>query len=303
MIADETSMIDVPLMNHLLRALPPNAGLMLVGDVDQLPSVGPGMVLRDIIDSGVVPVVRLTEVFRQAASSRIITNAHRINEGQMPEWEAKDSDFYFVERDTPEAISETLLKMVRERIPGKFAFDPIRDVQVLCPMNRASLGVREMNIQLQNTLNPFRQDKPFVEKFGWQFRLGDKVIQTENNYDKEVFNGDIGILSKIDPVEQEVVIRFDLRDVIYDFGELDEVSLAYAITIHKSQGSEFPVVVIPIATQQYILLQRNLVYTGITRGKQLVVLVGQKKAMAMAVRNNKTERRFSGLLARLSTLD
>ena len=189
--------------------------------------------------------------------------------------------------------------MVRERIPGKFAFDPIRDVQVLCPMNRASLGVREMNIQLQNTLNPFRQDKPFVEKFGWQFRLGDKVIQTENNYDKEVFNGDIGILSKIDPVEQEVVIRFDQRDVIYDFGELDEVSLAYAITIHKSQGSEFPVVVIPIATQQYILLQRNLVYTGITRGKKLVVLVGQKKAMAMAVRNNKTERRFSGLLSRL----
>ena len=300
LVADEVSMLDVPLMNHLLRALPPNAGLMLVGDVDQLPSVGPGMVLRDIIESGVAPVVRLTEVFRQAASSRIITNAHRINDGQMPEWEAKDSDFYFVERDTPEAISETLLKMVKERIPGKFGFDPIRDVQVLCPMNRASLGVREMNIQLQNTLNPFHQDKPFVEKFGWQFRLGDKVIQTENNYDKEVFNGDIGIVTKIDPVEQEVVIRFDQRDVIYDFGELDEISLAYAITIHKSQGSEFPVVVIPIATQQYILLQRNLVYTGITRGKNLVVLIGQKKAMAMAVRNNKTERRFSGLLARLN---
>jgi exodeoxyribonuclease V alpha subunit len=239
-------------------------------------------------------------VFRQAASSRIITNAHRINDGQMPEWEAKDSDFYFVERDTPEAISETLLKMVKERIPGKFGFDPIRDVQVLCPMNRASLGVREMNIQLQNSLNPFHQDKPFVEKFGWQFRLGDKVIQTENNYDKEVFNGDIGILTKIDPVEQEVVIRFDQRDVVYDFGELDEISLAYAITIHKSQGSEFPVVVIPLATQQYILLQRNLVYTGITRGKKLVVLVGQKKAMAMAVRNNKTERRFSGLLSKLT---
>jgi exodeoxyribonuclease V alpha subunit len=300
LVADETSMIDVPLMNHLLRALPPNAGLMLVGDVDQLPSVGPGMVLRDIIDSGIVPVVRLTEVFRQAASSRIITNAHRINEGQMPEWEAKDSDFYFVERDTPEAISETLLTMVKQRIPGKFGFDPIRDVQVLCPMNRGSLGVRELNLQLQNALNPFQQNKPFVEKYGWQFRLGDKVIQTENNYDKEVFNGDIGIVTKIDPVEQEVVIRFDQRDVVYDFGELDEVSLAYAITIHKSQGSEFPVVVIPIATQQYILLQRNLVYTGITRGKKLVVLVGQKKAVAMAVRNNKTERRFSGLLARLT---
>jgi len=236
----------------------------------------------------------------EAASSRIITNAHRINEGHMPEWEARDSDFYFVERDTPEAISETLLKMVRERIPGKFGFDPIRDVQVLCPMNRGSLGVRELNLQLQNALNPFQQNKPFVEKYGWQFRLGDKVIQTENNYDKEVFNGDIGIVTKIDPVEQEVVIRFDQRDVVYDFGELDEVSLAYAITIHKSQGSEFPVVVIPMATQQYILLQRNLVYTGITRGKKLVVLVGQKKAVAMAVRNNKTERRFSGLLARLT---
>jgi exodeoxyribonuclease V alpha subunit len=216
----------------------------------------------------------------EAASSRIITNAHRINEGHMPEWEARDSDFYFVERDTPEAISETLLKMVRERIPGKFGFDPIRDVQVLCPMNRGSLGVRELNLQLQNALNPFQQNKPFVEKYGWQFRLGDKVIQTENNYDKEVFNGDIGIVTKIDPVEQEVVIRFDQRDVVYDLGELDEVSLAYAITIHKSQ--------------------RNLVYTGITRVKKLVVLVGQKKAVAMAVRNNKTERRFSGLLARLT---
>ena len=302
LVIDEVSMLDVPLMNHLLRALPPNAGLMLVGDVDQLPSVGPGMVLKDIIESRVVPVVRLTEVFRQASSSRIITNAHFINEGYMPELSSKDSnsDFFFVERETPEAISSTLLNMVKQRIPAKFRFDPIRDVQVLCPMNRGSLGVRELNAQLQNALNPARQDKPFVEKFGWQFRIGDKVIQTENNYDKEVFNGDIGIVTKIDLVEQEVVIRFDQRDVVYDFGELDEVSLAYAITIHKSQGSEFPVVVIPIATQQYVLLQRNLVYTGITRGKKLVVLVGQRKAMAMAVRNNKTERRFSGLLARLS---
>ena len=305
LVVDETSMVDVPLMNHLLRALPPNTGLMLVGDVDQLPSVGPGMVLKDIIESGVVPVVRLTEVFRQAASSRIITNAHRINEGHMPEFVTKEkaSDFFFIERETPEAISSTLLDMVKQRIPAKFRFDPIRDVQVLCPMNRGSLGVRELNAQLQNALNPARQDKPFVEKFGWQFRIGDKVIQTENNYDKEVFNGDIGIVTKIDLVEQEVVIRFDQRDVVYDFGELDEVSLAYAITIHKSQGSEFPVVVIPIATQQYVLLQRNLVYTGITRGKKLVVLVGQKKAMAMAVRNNKTERRFSGLLARLSRVN
>jgi exodeoxyribonuclease V alpha subunit len=189
--------------------------------------------------------------------------------------------------------------MIKTRIPSKFQMDPIRDVQVLCPMNRGSLGVRELNARLQNELNPARAEEPFVEKFGWQFRLRDKVIQTENDYDKDVFNGDIGQVMKIDQIEREVTIRFDQREVVYDFGELDEVSLAYAITIHKSQGSEFPAVVTPLAMQQYLLLQRNLVYTGITRGKKLVVLIGQRKALGMAVRNNRTENRFSGLLARL----
>jgi exodeoxyribonuclease V alpha subunit len=305
LVVDECSMVDVPLMNHLLRALPVSGSLLLVGDVDQLPSVGPGMVLRNIIDSGVVPVVRLTEVFRQAAHSRIITNAHRINEGQMPEFAAKggESDFYFVEREEPERIADTLIDMVKNRMPGKFQLDPIRDIQVLCPMNRGSLGIRELNLRLQTELNPVRSDEPTVEKFGWQFRIRDKVIQTENDYDKDVFNGDIGQIVKIDPVEREVTIRFDQREVLYDFGELDEIALAYAITIHKSQGSEFPAIVTPLAMQQYLLLQRNLVYTGITRGKQLVVLIGQRKALAMAVRNNKTESRFTGLLARLIAPD
>jgi exodeoxyribonuclease V alpha subunit len=299
--ADETSMVDVVLMANLLRALPPKASLLLVGDIDQLPSVGPGMVLRHVIESKVVPVVRLTEVFRQAANSRIITNAHRINEGRMPEVPAKggESDFFFIERDEPDQIAATLVEMMKTRIPSKFRFDPIRDIQVLCPMNRGSLGVRELNVRLQNELNPARADEPVAEKFGWQFRPRDKVIQTENDYDKDVFNGDIGQVVKIDPVEREVTIRFDQREVVYDFGELDEISLAYAITIHKSQGSEFPAVVIPLAMQQYLLLQRNLVYTGMTRGKKLVILIGQKKALGMAVRNNRMENRFSGLFERL----
>jgi len=276
-----------------------------VGDIDQLPSVGPGMVLRHIIESKVVPVVRLTEVFRQAAHSQIITNAHRINEGRMPEVSTKgaESDFFFIERAESDQIAATLVEMIKTRIPSKFGLDPIRDIQVLCPMNRGSLGVRELNVRLQNQLNPARADEPVVEKFGWQFRPRDKVIQTENDYDKDVFNGDIGQVVKIDTVEHEVTIRFDQREVVYDFGELDEVSLAYAITIHKSQGSEFQAVVTPLATQQYLLLQRNLVYTGVTRGKKLVVLIGQRKALGMAVKNNRTENRFSGLLERLITRD
>ena len=301
LVVDETSMVDVPLMCHVLRALPPGASLLLVGDVDQLPSVGPGIVLRHLIESKVLTVVRLTEVFRQAAHSRIITNAHRINQGLMPELAAKqnESDFYFIDRTEPEQIAATLVEMVKSRIPAKFGFDPIRDIQVLCPMNRGSLGIRELNILLQHELNPVRTDESVVEKFGWTFRIRDKVIQTENNYDKDVFNGDIGQITKIDPIEREVTIRFDLREIVYEYGELDEISLAYAITIHKSQGSEFSAVVIPLAMQQYLLLQRNLVYTGITRGKKLVVLIGQKKALGMAVKNNKTENRFSGLLSRL----
>jgi exodeoxyribonuclease V alpha subunit len=302
LVVDETSMVDLPLMNNLLRALPPTASLLLVGDVDQLPSVGPGMVLRNLIESGVVPVVRLTEVFRQAAHSRIITCAHRVNEGHVPDLSSQpaESDFHFIERDEPERIADTLIRLVKTRIPQGFGLDAIRDIQVLCPMNRGSLGIRELNLRLQEELNPLRPDQPVVEKFGWRFRPGDKVIQTENDYQKEVFNGDIGRIERIDPVERELVIRFDRREVVYDYGELDEVALAYAITIHRAQGSEFPAVIIPLALQQYLLLQRNLIYTGITRGRRLVVLVGQRKALGMAVRNNRTVRRFSGLLARLT---
>jgi exodeoxyribonuclease V alpha subunit len=301
LVVDETSMVDVMLMANLLRALPVTGSLLLVGDIDQLPSVGPGAVLRHLIESRVVPVVRLTEVFRQAAHSRIITNAHRINEGHLPEIAPKgaESDFFFIDREDPEHIAAMLVDMVKHRIPAKFGLDPIRDIQVLCPMNRGSLGIRELNVRLQNELNPIEGDEPVVEKFGWRFRLQDKVIQTENDYDKDVFNGDIGQIIKIDLEEREVTIRYDQREVVYDFGELDEVALAYAITIHKSQGSEFPAVVVPVAMQHFMLLQRNLVYTGITRGKRLVVLVGQRKALGIAVRNNRTENRYSGLLARL----
>jgi len=301
LVVDEVSMVDVPLMSHLLRAVPAGGTLLLVGDVDQLPSVGPGLVLRDLIESGVVPVARLTEVFRQAAISRIITNALRIILGRLPELPAQgaEQDFYFVEREAPERIADTLIELVKRRIPNKFKLDPVRDLQVLSPMNRGSLGVRELNARLQAELNPARADQPSVEKFGCQFRAGDKVIQTENDYDKEVFNGDIGQIARVDPLEREVTVRFAPREVVYDFGELDELALAYAGTIHKAQGSEFPAVVIPLAMQHYMLLQRNLVYTGVTRGKQLVVLVGQQKALAAAVRNNRTERRFSGLPARL----
>ena len=298
LVADETSMMDVQLMSKLLQALPARAHLILVGDVDQLPSVGPGAVLGDIIRSGAVPVVRLTEIFRQASSSRIIVNAHRINSGAMPESE-KDSDFFFIEREEPESVPATILELVAERIPKKWKLDPRRDIQVLCPMNRGSLGTAQMNRTLQERLNPKRNGDPSVEKFGWEFRVRDKVIQTRNNYDKEVFNGDIGEILKIDDFEREVLIGFDGREVVYDFNELDEVSLAYAITIHKSQGSEFPVVVMPLAMQQYLLLQRNLVYTGITRGRRLVVLVGQKKALQTAVRNVSAVRRYTALEKRL----
>ena len=298
LIVDETSMVDVPLMYALLRALPKNAALILVGDVDQLPSVGPGNALRDLIESALVPVVRLTEVFRQAAASRIISSAHLIRQGRMPELRAaaSDSDFHFVERETPEDIAATLVRLVHDRIPKGHGLDPIRDIQVLCPMNRGSIGVRELNTVLQRALNPPRQAEPAAERFGWRFQVRDKVIQTENNYKKEVFNGDIGTIEKIDPVEHEVFVQYDDRLVTYDYGELDEVSLAYAITIHKSQGSEFPAVVIPVAMQHFMLLERNLIYTGITRARQFLVLVGQKKALGMAVRNDQSRKRYSGLL-------
>ena len=301
LIVDENSMVDVLLMYALLRALPKTSAMIMVGDIDQLPSVGPGNALRDLIDSGVVPVVRLTEVFRQAASSNIITSAHLIRQGKMPELRTGEagSDFHFVEREPPEEIAATLVRLVEDRIPKGHHLDPIRDIQVLCQMNRGSIGVRELNSVLQGALNPARPGEPAVERFGWRFQVRDKVIQTENDYKKEVFNGDIGTIEKIDPVERELSIRFDDRLVVYDYGELDEVSLAYAVTIHKAQGSEFPAVVIPVAMQHYMLLQRNLIYTGITRAKRLLVVVGQKKALGLAIRNDQSRKRYSGLLSSL----
>jgi exodeoxyribonuclease V alpha subunit len=294
LVVDETSMVDAPLMRALLRALPDEAALLLVGDVDQLPSVGPGQVLADIIASSAVPVVRLTEVFRQAAESRIIVNAHRINHGVMPDLApVENGDFHFVDAADPEEGVRKLLAIVRERIPKRFGFDPIRDIQVLCPMNRGGLGARSLNIELQKELNPPGEIR--IERFGWTFCPGDKVMQVENDYDKDVYNGDLGVVSRIDMEEGELHADFDGREVTYGFAELDELALAYATTIHKSQGSEYPAVVIPLSTQHYPMLQRNLVYTGVTRGKRLVVLVGQRKALAIAVKGSRVRRRWSKL--------
>jgi exodeoxyribonuclease V alpha subunit len=294
LVVDETSMVDVPLMRALLRALPDKAALLLVGDVDQLPSVGPGQVLGDVIASGAVPVVRLTEVFRQAAESRIIVNAHRINQGLMPELTAVEGgDFYFVDAADAEDGVRKVLAVVEQRIPKRFGFDPIRDIQVLCPMNRGGLGARSLNIELQNALNPPGEIR--VERFGWTFCPGDKVMQVENDYDRDVYNGDLGVVSRIEMEEGELAVDFDGRDVTYGFAELDELVLAYATTIHKSQGSEYPAVVIPLSTQHYPMLQRNLVYTGVTRGKRLVVLIGQRKALAIAVKGARAKRRWSKL--------
>ncbi|HYE99719.1 MAG TPA: ATP-dependent RecD-like DNA helicase [Planctomycetota bacterium] len=299
-VLDEASMVDVVLMHQLLRAIPARTSLVLVGDVDQLPSVGPGTVLRDIIDSGAVPVVRLTEVFRQAAASRIITNAHRINAGWMPEppRSAALEDFYFVEAQEPADIVERILRLLTERIPERFGLDPVRDVQVLTPMNRSELGARALNERLQAVLNP--PGPPEVSKFGTVFRQGDKVMQVHNDYDKEVFNGDVGFLRRIDPEEREAVVDFDGREVVYDLGELDELAPAYACSIHKSQGSEYPAVVIPLHTQHYRMLHRHVLYTGVTRGKKLVVLVGSKKALSLAVRRTEENLRLSGLRERLN---
>jgi exodeoxyribonuclease V alpha subunit len=291
LVCDETSMVDVSLMHKLLKALPSAAALLLVGDVDQLPSVGPGAVLADAIDSGVLPTVRLTEIFRQAHSSQIIVNAHRINAGRWPHTpdpQPPEGDWFLIRTETPEQIQERLLHILCERIPARFGLDPVADVQVLTPMNRGGLGARALNVLLQQQLNPAAQ--PRIERFGWTFAPGDKVIQTVNNYDKDVFNGDIGRILAIDPEESEVCIQFDGREVIYEFGELDELALAYAISVHKSQGSEYPAVVMPLATQHYMLLQRNLLYTGVTRGQRLVVLIAQPKALSLAIRQTGGQR-------------
>ena len=299
-VIDESSMVDVVLMNKLLAAVPDSAALMLVGDVDQLPSVGPGAVLSDIITSGAVPTVRLTEIFRQAATSKIIVNAHRINKGELPLKNDKEelSDFYFVPAETPEEIHAKLLQVVTERIPKRFGLHPVKDIQVLTPMNRGGLGAHSLNAELQKVLNG--NSEPKVTRFGTTYSPGDKIIQTVNNYDKEVFNGDIGQILEIDTEESSLKADYDGRIVEYEFGELDEVALAYATSIHKSQGSEYPAVVIPLAMQHYMLLERNLIYTAVTRGKKLVTIIGQPKALGMAVRNLNSNRRLTNLTARLA---
>jgi exodeoxyribonuclease V alpha subunit len=303
LVVDEISMVDVMLMQALLKAVPGDAAMLIVGDIDQLPSVGPGQVLADIIASGAVSVVRLTEVFRQAAQSQIIMSAHRINQGSIPDLSppSTDSDFYFVQADEPETAVPRIVDLVKTRIPRRFGLDPIRDVQVLCPMNRGGVGARSLNTELQVALNPAMDRK--VERFGWTFAPGDKVMQIENDYDKEVYNGDIGYIDDVDLAAGELAVSFDGRSVSYGFGELDTLVPGYAVTIHKSQGSEYPAVVIPVMTQHYAMLQRNLLYTGITRGKKLVVLVGQRKAVAIAVRNVSGRRRWSKLSEWLRTVD
>jgi exodeoxyribonuclease V alpha subunit len=301
LVVDEMSMVDIALMEALLRSLPAHASLVLVGDADQLPSVGPGSVLADLIASKWIPVVHLTQIFRQAEESGIVRAAYRVNNGELPESppEGKLGDFYFIEVDDPALIQDRMVALIRDRIPARFGLDPLADVQILTPMNRADLGVRQLNQLVQGVLNA-PGDEPEVSRFGIAFRPGDKVLQTVNNYDKGVFNGDIGRVKRVDLEEQTVRVDFDGTGVLYEFDELDELSLAYALTIHKSQGSEYPAVVIPLHTQHFLLLRRNLIYTAITRGRKLVVIVGSRKALETAVRRQDDSKRFTALAARLA---
>lgn len=301
LIADECSMIDIPLANHLIKALSARTAVIFVGDVDQLPSVGPGAFLSDVITSKAVPVIRLTEVFRQAATSWIIKAAHQINAGFMPTFptKAEKGDCYFVAVEENEEMPAVLTNLVQHRLPKAYQVDPIKDIQVLCPMNRGSAGARSLNEVLQLALNP--PTEASVLKFGTKFSVGDKVMQIENNYDREVFNGDIGFVTKLDAEEDELTVDFDGRAVVYPYAELDELVLCYATTIHKSQGSEYPIVVLPVTVQHFMMLKRNLIYTGVTRGKRLVVIVGQKRALAMAVRGRQTLKRNTGLRFWLQT--
>jgi len=299
-VIDETSMVDVVLMYHLLRAVPKAATLILVGDVDQLPSVGAGNVLRDIIDSEQVPCVRLNEIFRQSRESLIIVNAHRINRGEFPVTQAEQGsqqDFYFIQQEEPEKVLDIILNLCKEKVPGKFGVDPLNDIQVLTPMHRGVVGASNLNTELQKHLN--RSGEELV-RGARIFRTGDKVMQIRNNYDKDVYNGDIGRIASISQEEHEVSVTFDGRVVCYDFTDLDELMLAYAVSVHKSQGSEYPVVIMPVLTQHYLLLQRNLLYTAVTRGKKLVILIGTKKALAIAIRNNKPQQRYTKLKERLN---
>jgi len=303
LVVDETSMVDTVLMHHLIAAVPLAAACILVGDVNQLPSVGPGNVLGDIIDSGAVPVVRLTEIFRQASRSRIVVNAHRINQGLMPE-AAPDTDdgpqdFYFIEQEDPERVLATILELARNRIPRRFGLDPVDGIQVMTPMHKGVVGAANLNRRLQEVLNP---GEGGVARGDRLFRVGDKVMQVRNNYDKDVFNGDIGRIASISNEERELTVRIDGREVSYDFGELDELAHAFAVSVHKAQGSEYPAVVFPVLTQHYILLQRNLIYTALTRARRLAVIVGTRRALAIGIKNTGTERRYTRLADRLKLI-
>lgn len=302
LIVDEASMLDTLLTYYLCKALPPKATLILVGDINQLPSVGAGNILRDIIDSGVVPVVTLTEIFRQARQSSIIVNAHLINSGKIPNLEPVKEDlddFYFIHREDPEEALQTVLGLVRERIPESFGFDPCEDIQVLSPMHKGVVGASNLNKHLQQSLNPLQYGMPEIARGDKRFRPGDRIMQIRNNYDKEIFNGDVGRILTVDKENISITAEFYGRTLTLDTADLDEIVPAYAVTIHKSQGSEYSAVVVPILTQHYLLLQRNLLYTAVTRGKQLTVLVGSKKALHIAVRNNSGRTRLTGLAKRL----
>ena len=293
LIVDEASMIDTVLMYSLLKAVPNGAKLILVGDVDQLPSVGPGNVMLDLIQSEQLPTTRLTEIFRQAKNSAIILNAHRINAGILPDLKVrKGADFFFMSEEDPERIAVTITDLVERRLPSAYGFDSFEDIQVLTPMNRGQLGTRNLNNVLQAKLNPSYEP---LFKAGRRFHVSDKVMQIRNNYDLNVFNGDVGVVDRIDVTEQEMRVNYQGEVITYDFADLDQLVLAYAVSVHKYQGSECPCVVIPIHTSHYSMLFRNLLYTGITRGKRLVVLIGTKKALAMCVRNNKVAQRYTGL--------
>ena len=290
-------MIDIMLMYNLLKALPEAMSLILVGDIDQLPSVGAGNVLRDIIDSGCVPVVRLTRIFRQAQGSRIIMNAHRINKGEGIDMRGgKDADFFFATKESNQEVVDTIVQYCKTNLPRYYHVDPLQDIQVLTPMQRGECGAVNLNQVLQEAMNP---SKIFLRRGGTQYRLKDKVMQIRNDYDKEVFNGDIGTIIKVDMEERALTVLFDEREVVYDVTELDELTLAYAVTIHKSQGSEYPIVVMPFTMSHFVMLQRNLLYTGVTRAKKILVLVGEKKAVYYAIKNETTTGRNTYLARRL----
>ena len=298
LVVDEASMLDLWLFHNLLKALQPTAHLLLVGDVDQLPSVGAGNVLRDVIDSGIASVTRLDQIFRQDDSSHIVSNAHRINQGRQPVSDNQSNDFYFFNVEDPEAVADNIVEIVKTKLPGRGGFHPVEDIQVIAPMYRGAAGVNNLNERLQSELNGDRRQAEL--KVGARvFRVGDKVMQTRNNYDKEVFNGDIGFIHSIDHSDNSLEIDMDGSYVGYDLSETSDLMHAYCISTHRSQGSEYPAVVMPILTQHYMMLQRNLLYTAITRAKQMVVLVGTRKALHIAVNNNRVAERHSGLLHRL----